>query len=410
MTHIASQKASEGAIFSSLRHREFRLLWIGLIGTFAGNWLQIIAQGWLVLEISDSALFLGLVTASSSLPILIFSLPGGVVADRVDRRKLLLVARVFIIMFTFVLAAITVLGWVNVWYVLMLSFLTGTAWAWELPARQALVPALVEKEELTNAIALNAAVFNASRVLGPGVAGVLVGLVGPAGCFFIAAAGHVVLLVTLLMMRFPENNQDEERASMARDLINGLRYVQHNDNVRTLLILAALPSLFGFSYFTLMPVFARDVLGGGAFELGLLMAATGVGALIASLLIAWFGDFTGQGKYMLIAATLFGLVLILFAFSSWVPLSLVALVGVGGTATAYLTLNNTLLLAIVPESLHGRVMSVLMLAFGLGVIGAAWVGATAAQIGAPYTVAFTGVVSVILALVVAWLKPAMRSL
>lgn len=396
--------------FSSLKHRDFRLLWLGLTGSVFGYWLQVLAQGWLVLELTNSPFFVGLVTAATTLPILLFSLPGGVLADRVDKRRLLIVTRSIQVVNSFVLAAIVALGWVNEWYVLILALLFGFAWTADLPARQALVPQLVPKDDIMNAVALNNTVFNGTRIVGPALAGALVALSGPALCFFITSLGNVGMVVALVLMKVPPVSPRSKLVTPFRDLINGVGYIRRNSDVLSLLSLGAVAGLFGWGYMALMPVFARDVLRGGAAELGWLMAASGVGALVVSFAMAAAGNFASKGLLSIGGALVMALALLVFALSTSMPISLVAMVLVGASGAGFMALVNTLLLIIVPHELQGRVMSVFTLTFGLNSLGSVWSGAVADIWGASLAVAIGAGITLVFTLGIVLVRPRLRRL
>lgn len=396
--------------FSSLNHRDFRLLWMGLGGSVFGFWLQVLAQGWLVLQLTNSALFVGLVTAATSLPTLLFGLPGGVLADRVDKRLLLIITRSLQVANGFVLTALTFLGWVNEWHVLILALLFGMAWTVDIPARQALVPQLVPRDDLMNAVSLSNAVFNGARVIGPAIAGALVASGGPAICFFINALGNIGMMVALVMMRVPPVRARSEPVTILRDLTDGIGYVRRNADVLGLIGMAAVAGLFGWGYLALMPVFARDVLGGGASDLGWLMTASGAGAVVVSFALAAAGNFARKGPLAITGALVLCVALLGFALSRSLPLSMLSMILVGGGGAGFFSVVNTLLLIIVPQELHGRVMSIYMLTFGLNSMGSAWSGAVADVWGAPVAVAIGAVVTLVFTLGIVVMRPTLRRL
>ncbi len=397
-------------VLRSLHHRNFFLLWIGLIASLTGYWIQTVAQSWLVLEVTDSPFLLSLVWATGTLPVLLFSLPAGVLSDRMDRRSLLIACRLVLAVLTLILAVIVSLGYVKVWHIIIIAFFSGCTWSLDMPARQAMVPELVEEKELTNAVALVTAVFNASRVVGPGLAGVLVAGIGSASCFYVAAIGHLGLVIALFLMRVRSDTSQGRQISAAKHLVEGLKHIRRDANVLTLMILATIFGVFGMAYMVLMPVFARDVLGGEATDYGFLMVATGVGAVASTLLLAFLGDFKAKGNILLGMALSFGLTQILFSFSRWNPLSLVIIALVGASMAFFFTLLNVLLLKLTPTAMHGRVMSVYMLTWGLGVVGNLITGAMAEAWGAPLTVALTGMLCMLTTLYIYWTRPTIRSL
>lgn len=377
-------------MFRALRHRGYRLFWSGNFLSNIGTWMQNLAQGWLVLQLSDSVFLLGLVGFTSSLPTLTFTLIGGVIADRSDRRRMMMLTQFTMMAMAVLLAALTYFHVVTVRQILAISFISGLATALNAPAYQAVVPELVPASDLTNAIAMNSAQFNLSRLLGPLFAGLALARIGAAGCFFLNGLSFLALLYALRRLRLPS----VEHASLEGfwgPLRVGFGYIREQAVMRTLLILVAMGSLCAMPYVTLMPAFARDVLGLGPAGLGYLMGASGAGALAGALLLARFGDRPRKGKRLLRGFVVLYCALIIFAVSAlWrhVAVSLVALFITGAAmVTAVTTVNNMLQKHVVPE-LRGRVMSMQATAFlGFAPIGSLLSGAMAHSIGAPMALA-----------------------
>ncbi|RIK46547.1 MAG: MFS transporter, partial [Chloroflexi bacterium] len=304
-------------MFSALRFRDYRLLWTGNFVTQTGQWMQQVALGWLVLDLTGSATYLGLVGFARGIPMLFMSLPAGVLADRMDRRKLLLVAQLVAAALAVILAVLVVTGLVRPWHVLVTSFLSGSAMAFVFPVRQALVPSLVPREHLANAVALNSAGQNSTRVLGPSLAGVLISAIGTAGCFFLQAGS--LIWAAVLSARLPKRPRSNQARTARSNVRDGLRFIASSPTLTALIGLAAIPTVLAMPFQQMLPVFATDVLRTGSTGLGLLMAASGVGALVGSLAYAAVGKVGNEGMVLIGTAGAFGLALCLFAASSWAP-------------------------------------------------------------------------------------------
>ncbi len=349
--------------------------------------MQSTALGWLVLAITNSPALLGVVSAASTAPVLLLSLYAGVLADRVDRRKLLSGSQIAQGLFAALLATLTMAHVIAFWQIALLALLAGTAQALGSPAFQAIVPALVGREAVGNAIALNSAQFNLSRVIGPVVAGVLVGLVGEATSFWLNAVsfGAVVYVLTTIRMP-PDAALDRVEQSVWGHLVDGLDYVRRQRELLYLLVLAAVPTIFLLPYLTLLPVFARDVLSIGAPGLGLLTAAMGTGALLGALAVAVLRPGGGDGRLMLGGLAVMGLGVVAFALSRSTALSCMALAVTGAAQVWYFTSANTLVQLLSPGRLRGRILSLYVLtSFGVMPIGSLGAGTLAQLVGAPTT-------------------------
>ncbi len=377
-------------MFRALRHPDYRLFWSGNFLSNVGTWMQNLAQGWLVLQLTNSPFLLGLVGFTSFLPVLMFTMLGGVIADRADRRRMMLVTQSAMMVLAAVLAGLTSVGRVTVHHVIWISFLSGVAVALNAPAYQASVPELVPEEDLTNAIALNSAQFNLSRVLGPSLAGWAMDIVGVAGCFYLNAASFLALLFVLMRIRFPRRTLVKVEASSGvwQPLREAFGYIHHRPVLRTLIILVALASVCGLPYTVLMPVFARDILQVGPRGLGYLMGASGIGALAGALLLAWRGDRARKGAFALRAAVLFYASIFVFALSSRFDVSLVALALTGGSMVSAVATVNTLLQKHAPAEMRARIMAMHAVAFmGFAPIGSLLAGSLAEHVGAPLALA-----------------------
>ncbi|MBI4497915.1 MAG: MFS transporter [Chloroflexi bacterium] len=397
--------------FSSLRYRNYRYLFFSQLFSSAGQWIQQVTLSWLVYDLTESALLLGAINGVRAVPFLIAGPLGGVAADRVDRRYLMMSTQVFLAVTALVLGLLVATDRVEVWHLFAFTLCTGIAWSFNQPVRQALVPSLVPKQDLMNAIALNSAAFNITRVIGPTVGGLLIGAFGVAGNFFVQAVAYLGVVAMVFFMELPPRSETQpRRSSVGRDLMAGLRYVREDTLILSIIGLALIPMIFAMPYVTLMPVFAKDVLGLGPGGLGLLISAPGFGALAATLTLASLSGFRRKGILTLTAAACLGGFLILFATSSWLPVSMLVLVGVGACQMAFMATNNTLLQLLVPDEYRGRVMSIYMLDMGLTPLGALFAGALASGMGAPTAVAVMGALVVALALVAMVRLPALRRL
>lgn len=375
----------------SLRHRNFRLFYIGQLVSLSGTWMQGLAQAWLIYRLTNSGFMLGVASAASLLPSLVFGLYGGVLADRFSRRGLLIGAQVLAMVQAFALAALTLSGAVQAWHILLLAFLLGIVQAIELPARHSFVAGLVPRADLANAIALNSGLFHASRLIGPAIAGVLVALIGEGWVFFINGFTFIAVLAGLYAIRLPQ--PAEARAPTAHGLHAGLSYARGHAPIRAALSMVAAVSLFGSAAAVLLPVFAVDVFGVGAQRLGVLMSAIGAGALIGAFTLAGRRDPAGLERVIARAGVATGVLLVLFAAMPGFLTALPFLAAIGFCITSVMASSNAFIQLAVPDNLRGRVMSLFSIALhGMMPLGSLAVGAGADVIGAPLTVAISGLV------------------
>jgi MFS family permease len=382
---IAGEAAGAGrlALFDALAVPDFRYLWIGSVVSNIGTWMQQIGSGWLVLQLTNSPFWLGLVAFAAALPILAFSLPAGVLADRVDRRRLLLATQSLEGALALTLAILTATGRVNVGLVLAITLLSGTVMAVHMPAWQTIIPDLVGKDRLMNAVGLNSAAFNGAAVAGPALAGVILAAFGPAACFAINAASYLAVIAALLLIRARSAGRaGEEHATLAESVGAGLHFIGRRRLILALFALAAIVSLAARPYLQLLPVFARDVLHGDARLYGTLMAANGVGALAGSLLTALFARVPRKGSVLLACVATFAAALIAFALIPHVAVALALLVLVGGATTLFMSATNTVIQGLAPDDLRGRVLSVWsMIAAGVMPLGSLLLGGLASLTG-----------------------------
>ncbi len=398
-------------MFAALAYRDYRLLWSGNMVTQTGRWMQEVATGWLMLELTDSPVWLGLVGFTRGLPMLLLSLPAGVLADRIDRRRLLVTAQVLAAVLATILAILVATGLVEPWHILVLSFLSGSTMSFIFPTRQALVSTLVPRERMANAVAVNSAGQNSARVFGPSLAGVMISAVGTAICFAFQAVGLIAAAIMSFRLRAPSRDPQPAggRASPAQNLIEGLRYIAATPRLKGLIVLAAIPTVLAMPFMQMIPVIARDELGTGSAGLGLLMTASGLGALAGSLAVAALSTrLRGFGHLQIVTAALFGIMVSLFAFSPWMPLSLILVAITSGVSAVYMSLNNTILQMSVSDEFRGRVLSVYLMTWGLMPFGTLPMGALADAFGAPIAVAAGGLTSTLLVLIIAFRVPAIR--
>lgn len=374
-------------IFRALRHRNYRLFWTGYFLSNIGSWMQNVAQGWLVLQLTDSSFLLGLVAFANSLPMLFLLPVGGVIADRLDRRRLMLVTQAAMMALALMLAVLTSRGAIVVWEIVAISFFTGLAMSLNAPSYQAMVQDLVGREDLMNAIALNATQFNLSRAIGPAIAGWIIAGAGIAFCFYLNALSFLAVILALGMIRVRESHQaaaSSKLGSVWDNLMEAAAYVRESRLTRALLLLIAVISIFGLPYLVLMPVFARDVLGVGARGLGYLMSASGSGAVAGALFVASYGSLKASHLMLRAGAILLSASLIVFSFSPIYQLSLLALFLIGFAMSMFIATTNTTLQVLVPAYMRGRIMSLYALGFvGLSPLGSLQAGAIAHYLGAP---------------------------
>lgn len=385
------------------------MFFAGQLISLVGTWMQNVAQAWLVYKLTGSSVLLGLVGFAAQIPVFIFSIPGGIAADRLSRRKVVIATQTASMILAFVLAALTLTHRIQIWHVFMLSAMLGIVNAFDIPARQAFLMDMVGREDLINAIALNSAMFNASRVVGPAVAGILVATIGEGWCFFANAVSYVAVIAGLLAMRVTRHERTVSTSPL-EDVREGLQFVVQNPPIHALLILLGVASLAGTPFAVLMPVFADQILHGGAQALGWLTGMSGVGAVAGALLLATRKQVRGLGRWVWISGGAFSISLIGFALSREYWLSLLLMAPIGFFMMIQFGASNTLIQMMVPDSLRGRVMSVYsMLFMGMAPIGALAEGAAAEKIGAPVAVAAGGAICLVGSIVFAFWLPKVRA-
>ncbi len=368
--------------FAALRYRNFNLLWSGLIVSNMGTWMQNVANGWLVLQLTNSPLWLGLLGLSFALPMIFLPLIAGAVVDRVHRVKLLYVTQTTPMLIAFALAALTLLDVINVWHILIASFLSSAALAFDNPARQALIPDLVQPKDLLNALSLNSATYNGAALIGPALAGALLGPLGAGALFFINGVSFLAVIFALAAMRDFRTHSGGQHKSFGDSVLKGFSYAWNNRMILALLALSALAAIFGRSYQNLLPAFARDIWHSGPEGYGLLLAAAGGGALVGAFGLASFKKVERQGAIMLVNGLLFSISLVIFAISPNLILGMIMLFVAGVTSTIYGTIIATFIQVAVPNELRGRVMSLYAITLiGLPSLGALGSGAVAEWLG-----------------------------
>ncbi|HLB44885.1 MAG TPA: MFS transporter [Candidatus Limnocylindrales bacterium] len=377
-------------VAKAFTYRDFRVLWMGAFTSTTGTWMQKVAQSWLVLSLTGSAFYLGLDDFLAQLPILLFTMIGGVIADRHDRRRLLIGSQYVQMTSAFILATLVVLDVVRIWHVLALSFLTGIAQAFGGPAYQSLIPSLVPRADLPNAIALNSIQFNLARVVGPLLAGVALAAWGTAVCFGLNGLSFIVVIVALMWLRV-RHTPPATRDSLMDELRGGLSYMRQERTLMTLTALAFVSTFLGLPLLTFLPIFAQDIFQRDAGQYAVMMAFSGAGAVVGALVVAGLGKFKGMGKTLLAIQVLFGLCVTGFALSRSLWLSYLLLFASGASLIVVFSLIASLVQLIAPDHLRGRVVSIYMVAFRGGMpLGSLAAGYAASLTSAPLVLAING--------------------
>jgi MFS family permease len=393
----------------SLRHRNFQLFFGGQLISLIGTWMQNVAQSWLVYRLTGSSLLLGVVSFAGQIPVFPMAPLAGMVADRRNRRTIVIITQTASMILALILAALTLTKRVTVWEVIVLAALLGVVNAFDIPARQSFLVEMVGHDDLMNAIALNSSIFNSARIIGPAIAGILVASIGEGWCFFANGVSYIAVIVGLVVMRIPPRVAERAINSAFDHIAEGFRFVRKTAPIRALLLLLGLVSLVGMPYTVLMPVFAKNILHGNARTLGVLGSAAGIGALTGALSLASRRRVHGLGRWVWMACGAFGLFLILFSLSHWYLLSVLLLVPVGFSLMTQMGATNTLVQSMVPDRLRGRTMAVYSMMFmGMSPLGSILAGAAAERIGAPLTVALGGVLAIAAAMAFARHLPKIR--
>jgi MFS family permease len=393
----------------AFRHRNYQLFFGGQLISLTGTWMQSVAESWLVYRLTGSSALLGVTSFAALVPVFLFATVGGTVADRVNRHRIILTTQTLSMILPLTLAALTLSGRVQVWHVFVLASCLGVVNAFDIPARQAFVVDLVGREDLANAIALNSTMVNGARIVGPAVAGILVAAVGEGWCFLVNGISYVAVLAGLLLMKLPARPARAAHASAWRETVEGFRFVAGTAPIRALLLLLGMMSFAGMPYSVLMPVFAESILHSGPKGMGVLMAASGAGSLGGAIALLSRRGVQGLGRWVATAAAAFGVALMCFSLSRTFWLSVLLLVPVGAAMMIEMASSNTLIQAMVPDALRGRVMAVYSMMFmGMAPFGALFAGWVAERVGAPATVAMGGVVCVVAAGIFSMRLPLLR--
>jgi MFS family permease len=381
----------------ALRHRNFRLFFGGQSISLIGTWMTRIATSWLVYRLTKSAVLLGTVGFAGQIPTFLLAPLAGVIVDRIDRRKVLIWTQALAMLQSLLLAGLTLSNRITITEILILSAFQGVVNAFDMPGRQSFMIRMVEdRADLSNAIAINSSMFNAARLLGPSLAGLVIAATNEGWCFFIDGVSYIAVIASLLMMRVKPEISHHHGVTMIEQLRQGWTYVARSRPIRDILLLFALLSLMGWPFMVLMPIFAAQVLHGGPHTLGFLMGAVGVGSLVSALSLVVRRSVRGLTKMIPIAAAIFGVGLIAFGFSRHRGLSLVAMLVTGFGMMQGLTTSNTILQTLVDEKMRGRVMSYYTMAFvGMAPFGSLLAGALAHRVGAPHTVIVSGVACIL---------------
>ncbi|HYU23466.1 MAG TPA: MFS transporter [Candidatus Dormibacteraeota bacterium] len=379
--------------FRALKHRNFQLFFAGQLVSLIGTWMQSTAQLWLVYRMTNSPALLGIFGFASQIPILFLASFGGYVGDRYNRHRGVVWTQTTAMILSFVLAALTLIGAVRVWEIVLIAFFAGIVNAFDVPIRQAFLVQMVGKEDLPNAIALNSSIFNGARVVGPALAGFAIAWIGEGWCFFLNGISFLAVIIALLMMRLDKFEPRASKGSPLQNFVQGFRFAMSDRPIRSALLLLSLMSLLGMQYSVFMPIFARDILHGGPSRLGLLMSFAGVGAIVGALHFAGRTDYKGLVEWIAATSTTCSLGIVLFSQSRVYWLSAVALLAVGFSATSQMAATNTMVQGRVPDELRGRIMAVYAtMVMGVQPLGALIAGGVAKRIGAPHALTAFGTI------------------
>lgn len=381
--------------FSAFRFRDYKLFWFGQLISLSGTWMQSVAQGWLVYSLTKSPFYLGMVAAAGSLPILLFTLGGGIAADRFRKRNLLLLTQALSILPALLLGILIDINMAAVWQVALIAAFLGTVNAFDIPARQSFMAELVGKENLTNAVALNSAAFHGARMIGPVIAGIAIANIGLSACFYLNAVSFLAVIVALSKIRTVGEAKISSQGIL-KDLIEGIQFMRNKPEIYRIIIMIAIFSLLAMPFVTLLPAFAVEVLKTGSAGFGLLVGATGAGALSAALFLALKGDIENKNRFMAVAAFCVSVPLLVFSLSGHFYFSLTILFVIGWGLVSFLATANSFIQLSVPDNLRGRAMSVYAFVFlGTAPIGNSLMGVVADFIGVAHAVSITALVCIL---------------
>lgn len=386
--------------FRALKHRNFQLFIIGQLISLIGTWMQNTAQQWLVYRLTGSAALLGLFGFASQLPMLGLAWMGGYVGDRYNRHRGVIITQSCSMVLAFVLALLTLSHLIRTWHLMLIALLVGIVNAFDVPIRQSFFVHMVGKDDLPNAIALNSSIFNGARVVGPAIAGFTIVLVGEGWCFFLNGISFIAVIIALLMMRIERRQSRATVESPVRSFIEGFRFAMNDVPIRSTLVLLSVLSLFGLQYSVFLPIYARDILHGGAKTLGLLMSAAGVGAVLGALQFAARTEYKGLARWVAATCTSCAVGLLVFSQAASFWLCAAVLFAVGFAATSQMAATNTIIQQRVPDEMRSRLMAVYATMFmGVQPIGALLAGGVAKHVGAPHTLLIFGTAVLIACLI-----------
>lgn len=401
MTHTGSEKLpntpkqSRFHVFAALRYGQYRLFWLAGAFSNVGMWALIFGRLWLMHKLTDSPFMLGVVTIASLGPVILFSMWGGVIADRVNRLRLVTITRCMFALLAFLTAILIATEIILPWHLILISLATGLLLALDIPSRQAMLPNLVPKEHLVNAVAVYAFVTSGSHIIGPAMFAPLVSLWGLEGLFFLIAIAYALTVVTLLLMRPLPKIVTSNSGNLWHGLKEGLSYVRDHRMIRSVLLIGIVGGLFGMSFETLLPIFADQVLTGDVYVYGWLLLAAGIGGVSGTIILAFIGTTKNARPIQFIAGLGLGLGLAIFSQIGWLPLALVTIAVVGASGVTFMTINNTIVQNLVDEGYRGRVMSLHQLTWGSTSIGGFLLGSLAQIINAPFALLIGGLIAAI---------------
>ncbi|MPZ50748.1 MAG: MFS transporter [Dehalococcoidia bacterium] len=406
---IASRLCESTHMFSALRYPQYKRFWFGNLFSIGAQQMLFLAQGWLVYDLTGSALYLGYAGLVTAIPAILLNLAGGVLADRLDQRKVIMITQATTAALIFTLATLTALGWVEVWHVLVIAFFSGALQAFNNPARQSIFPQLLDRKDLMNAISLNSMIWQGTRIIAPAIGGVLIAFVDTATVFYVCGFGALGMVIAAAGLKV-EHQPRPRQEGVFTDLRIGLSFIRDNFLFAFLIGMTFFNSFFGQSGLTLMPVFAEDVLDVGPSGLGFLFSAYGTGTFLGVLIASNLGNFEHKGLLIVLGATAFGGFLLLFAICPYYPLALLPLFLAGICNQAYIISVQSILQLRVPDELRGRVMGVYGMTYNMGPLGALVAGGIADAVSAQAAVAVGAIAIMAFALGVALTRSEVRSL
>lgn len=401
-TVVTVEETDTSATPSALRvlsNRDYALYWVGLLISATGSWMQNVAQGWLVFDLTGSKLYLGIVGAAGTLPMLFLALPGGVIADRFNKRRITILTQFLAMLQALVLGLLTVTGLIKPWHIVALASFMGLVNSLDVPARQAMTVEIVGKADLLSAVALNSSAFNGARILGPAVAGVIVGVSGAGVCFLVNAASYLAVIVSLFIIRPTPLGATSRDVGMISQIREGLAYARRNSLIRDLLLLTGIASVFGLQYGTLIPALAKEVLKVGPERFGILVSSAGVGSVVAAVSVAALGHLFSPRRVVAVGSILAPLGIVALSLTRQYLLAATCLVVIGFGMMLFLAVSNSLVQVAAPDELRGRILSLRTLVFmGVAPIGSLQVGWLAQHFGVQTSLTIGGVFCLISAL------------